>query len=576
MCAVVLLILGTLTSIEHLCGVNLHIDELVCKQNAEHIAPNLVGKMSPYTAAMQINFAISLLLLTIADKKEVATTIAQCCAFLGGVMGILAFIGYVLEAKELYAVGQSAAIAAPTAFCFITTSIGILCARPQISLMRTFTSQTETGKMLRRFVPLALIAPILVGWIRLKGERMGFYDRRTGLAIMATSSVAICELGIFWLTRKFQEIETILSQRERLLSEQAELLNLTHDAIMMTSLDGEIQFWNKGAQIMYGYSQLDAIGKKSHELLRTKSTTTLEDMKAIALETGKWEGELTHLKKNDQAITVASRWSLKRDGTGKAIGILDIHNDISATKDAEQRVSEFYSVVSHELRTPLTSLKGVFSILTGGRAGDLSERAKSLVIMGSGETERLIRLINNILDMKKIEAGKLELFLETLEPKKIIEGTVAAVASFAAQYKVELAVEIHQNDLIKGDRDRLTQVLTNLISNAVKFSDEGQTVTVLVARKDDFMRFSVIDRGPGISPRNLPKLFRMFQQVKSENHARGGTGLGLAICKSMVEQHGGKIGIDTEEGKGSTFWFEIPCAITPTNEPEKIASLKMP
>jgi signal transduction histidine kinase len=267
---------------------------------------------------------------------------------------------------------------------------------------------------------------------------------------------------------------------------------------------------------------------------------------------------------------------LKTDETGKTIGILHIHNDISATKEAEQRVSEFYSTISHELRTPLTSMKGVFSILTGGRAGDLSERAKSLVIMGSNETERLIRLINNILDMKKIEAGKLELFLEILEPKKIIEETVATVASFATQYKVDLAIEIHQNDLIKGDRDRLTQILTNLISNAVKFSDEGQTVTVLADRKNDFIRFSVVDRGPGIAPRNLPKLFRMFQQVKSDNHVKGGTGLGLAICKSMVEQHGGTIGIDTEEGKGSTFWFEIPCASVPKAESGKMASLKLP
>jgi len=311
---------------------------------------------------------------------------------------------------------------------------------------------------------------------------------------------------------------------------------------------------------MYGYLQSEALGNTMAELLQTKFSGRREDIESIALSTGKWEGELTHYTKSQEPIIVASRWSVKKNEDNEPVAILQINNDITAAKDVERQVSEFYSTVSHELRTPLTSMKGVFSLLEGGRVGELTERAKHLVTMGLSETERLIRLINDILDIKKIEAGKFELNLENIEPKQLVEQTVTAVISFAAQYKVQLTTKIDGNDLIIADKDRLIQVLTNLISNAVKFSDSGQEVVISTSGKDKAIRFSIADSGPGIDPRNLSKLFRMFQQVDTASQSRGGTGLGLAICKSLVEQHGGTIGVDSELGKGTTFWFEIPCA----------------
>ncbi len=559
-CAIALLLLGGSTAMEYIFGIDLYIDQLFFKQKQSALDLSAPGRMSPFTAVMQINYAVALLLLNSKRKDGSAITFAQGCAFVGGIVGILAFIGYLLNAKELYAVGQSTAIAAHTALGFIVIAIGILFLEPQRALMHTFTSQTRTGQILRRFVPLALCVPILVGWLRLRGQQIGLYGFEAGLAIMVTFCVASCEMGIFWITRKFQAIELVLSQREELLRQQAELLNLTNDAIMVREWNGKIIFWNKGAEIMYGYSSAEAVGKTSHELLQTKFPGELKEIQAVVLEIGRWEGELTHYTKDKEPIIVASRWSLKEDDEGKPIALLEINNDIRAAKDAEQRVNEFYSTVSHELRTPLTSIKGSFGLLEGGRAGDLSERAKHLIKVGLDETERLIRLINNILDIKKLEAGKLELNIENVEPKQIVEQTISSIAGFAMQHHVEVVADIVDNDLIKGDKDRLIQILTNLISNAIKFSDAGQKVQVVTGRKDKTIRFSVIDNGPGIDPRNVPKLFRMFEQVGSNNKPKGGTGLGLAICKQLVEQHQGSIGIDTELGKGSTFWFEIPCA----------------
>jgi PAS domain S-box-containing protein len=389
---------------------------------------------------------------------------------------------------------------------------------------------------------------------------VGLYDFQTGLALVVSCWVVSWEMGIFWMSRQFQDIELVLSEREIELSKQADLLNLTQDAIIVRDLEGKIIFWNNGANEMYGYSPEEVKGTISHELLKTKFPTDKNAIQEMILKNSKWEGELTHFTKGNQPVVVSSRWSLKRDRAGNAVEILEINNDISATKEVEERVSEFYSTVSHELRTPLTSIKGSFSLLAGGKVGELSSKGDQLVKIGLAETERLIRLINDILDIKKIEVGKFQLYVENIAPQEFIKQTILSVLGFAEQYGVNLIAEIKNNDTIEGDKDRLIQVLTNLISNAVKFSDPGEAVTIVSSKRDKYIRFSVIDKGPGIDARNVPKLFRMFQQSDSGTaQPKGGSGLGLAVCKSLVEQHGGNIGIDTEVGKGSTFWFEIPC-----------------
>ncbi len=179
--------------------------------------------------------------------------------------------------------------------------------------------------------------------------------------------------------------------------------------------------------------------------------------------------------------------------------------------------------------------------------------------MGRQECDRLVRLINDILDIRKIEAGKLELKLEGLKSGDFIEQTLEHLNSLAFEHKVTLRADTATNMEINADKDRLTQILTNLISNAIKFSPEEGEVLVRVARDNDNLRFSVMDRGVGISIANQQKLFRLFQQVDStDSRPKGGTGLGLAISKALVEQHGGRIGVDSQEGEGSTFWFTIP------------------
>jgi PAS domain S-box-containing protein len=248
------------------------------------------------------------------------------------------------------------------------------------------------------------------------------------------------------------------------------------------------------------------------------------------------------------------------DGEGKIYQICGFTHDITEKKEAERRVSEFYSTVSHELRTPLTSIRAALGLIEGGVTHPDSTETVELISIARREADRLIRLINDILDMRKMEAGKLPLKILPLAPHVVVSNTVSAMRTFAQEHDVELVTWIQEERSFIGDYDRVVQVLTNLISNAIKFSPAGSLVNVNVqASFSERIRFAVSDEGPGIPPEQYNKLFGIFQQLdQSDSRSRGGTGLGLAISKAIVERLNGVIGFDSELGKGSTFWFELP------------------
>jgi PAS domain S-box-containing protein len=240
-------------------------------------------------------------------------------------------------------------------------------------------------------------------------------------------------------------------------------------------------------------------------------------------------------------------------------GVVGIATDITERARIERLKNEFVSIVSHELRTPLTSIRGSLGLLDGGVVGDLEPRTSSLVKIALSNTERLIRLVNDILDLDKIETGKLELKSEDIEPVELANEAIAEISGFAEESGVTLVREFERACQLRGDRDRLLQVLINLLSNAIKFSKSGDTVRVeLEEIVPGTVRFSVTDEGPGIAKDQLSKLFRKFSQLdESATRSQGGSGLGLAISKAIVDAHGGVIGVESQPGVGSCFHFEI-------------------
>lgn len=234
--------------------------------------------------------------------------------------------------------------------------------------------------------------------------------------------------------------------------------------------------------------------------------------------------------------------------------------DISERKETENKVSEFYSMLSHELRTPLTSIKVALHLLEREKADSLTDRARQLIFLGRRECDRLIRLVSNLLDIERIEVGKLALYRESIDAVEVVAETIALMESLASERGIHLHSEVEGSDLfIYADKDRIIQVLTNLISNALKYSPDNSEVVVKIESGPEFIAFCVIDKGAGIDLADQSKLFERFYRVSAdEQPPTEGAGLGLAICKGIVEAHGGRIGVQSEPGKGSSFFFKIP------------------
>ncbi len=234
------------------------------------------------------------------------------------------------------------------------------------------------------------------------------------------------------------------------------------------------------------------------------------------------------------------------------------HEMVKALKEVEEMKQQFVAMVSHDLRTPLTSVCGFLELLQHGAYGSLSEQGQKRTQLAERNISRLISLINDLLDMEKLESGRLELIPENIPLEPVVIRSIEAVRVFAEQHKVNLLSD-PMDCTVYADGNRLIQVLVNLISNAVKFSPVDGNITISAKPAGDFIEVRVTDQGCGVPKSYHETIFERFRQVRATDATqKGGTGLGLAICKAIVEQHGGRIGVESEDGKGSTFWFSVP------------------
>jgi PAS domain S-box-containing protein len=325
-------------------------------------------------------------------------------------------------------------------------------------------------------------------------------------------------------------------------------------------VDGSIVAANYAFGKLFGYEGAEIIGLELKEFIAsdTREPPSVREARAKSVTPPDRPREARARRKDgstfDVEVTTRPMTYQGYDAQGIVV------RDITERKEVDRLKTEFVSVVSHELRTPLTSIRGSLGLMEGGAVGELPPKARDLIGIARQNADRLIRLINDILDLEKIEAGKIQLNIAALDPAHLVERTVAELRAMAVQYKVRVTPVIRRRDAVAGDQDRVIQVLTNLVSNALKFSPEDGEVTVTIADgAPGFMRFTVTDQGPGLSDEQRSRLFGRFVQLEAaDTRKRGGTGLGLAISRSLVEQQSGRIGVDSEPGKGSAFWFELP------------------
>jgi protein-histidine pros-kinase len=338
------------------------------------------------------------------------------------------------------------------------------------------------------------------------------------------------------------------------LQEQAELLQLARDGIFVHSFaEGRISYWNAGAEALYGWSAAEAVGTISQELLRTEFPQPLLEIKAVLAEHGFWQGELLHARKDGSRVAAASRWAAKRDAAGQISSVLELNTDISDRRELEQLQRAFVSMVAHDLRTPLASVIAFGELMRSRGAYD--PRAIEVIL---AQGRRLARLVNDLQDLWQLENGRLRVRRAHVDVAAIARAVLAEAEVLAPSHRLRLEAPAGQ---LEGmwDRDRLEQVLHNLVSNAVKYAPEGGEVVVRVEDLGRDVRVSVIDGGSGIPKDELPLLFERFYRARAARAANlRGLGLGLYIVRSLVEAHGGRIWVESELGRGSTFIFTLP------------------
>ncbi|WP_319420476.1 PAS domain S-box protein [Pleurocapsa sp. FMAR1] len=362
-------------------------------------------------------------------------------------------------------------------------------------------------------------------------------------------------------------LETIMDVSDRIeaqksLQRSEQQLRLITDAlpVLIAYIDNQqrYRYNNRTYETWYGKYRYSLQGRPIKEIVGEDNYQKMLPYVEMALagKAATFENQLISEKGN--SYWMSATYIPDFDSDGEVKGFFSMVEDITERKAIEQMKSEFISIASHEMRTPLTSIHGVIKLLCAGRLGELSESGSKMANMALRNSDRLKRLVNDILDLERMDAGKDIIEKQKCDSAELIQQAIDTTRSMAVEQGVSLESDSQSGEFL-GDRDRLVQTLTNLVGNAIKFSTADGKVSISSRLENNNVLFAVKDRGRGIPTDKLQTIFERFQQVDaSDSRKKGGTGLGLAICRHIVEQHRGKIWVESVYGEGSTFFFSLP------------------
>lgn len=431
----------------------------------------------------------------------------------------------------------------------------------------------------------------VIGSLNLYAPQPGFFDDETVELLTAVATDLSFAL-------ESMEREAQRRSAEEKLRQQAEILDQVHDSVVSTDLDGYVRSWNKGAERLFGYTEPEALGKHisfvyapdQHEFLRSQVIAPLR-------EKGVHEVEVQMRNHAGEDFYAHLSLSLLRNGHGEVTGMIGYSIDITQRKRAEEELrrvnenlehlvavrtgelaevnqqlasrneelaeasrmkSQFLAGVSHELRTPLNSIIGFSELLAEEGVGPLNPKQKRFIDHIRQAARHLLDLISEILDLSRIEAGRVELQYETFRATEALSEVLASTDPLATAKQTQVESRVDPEILVCADRVRFKQIFYNLLNNALKFTPERGRVWIEASKARDLLSFSVTDTGIGIAPEEQEAIFEEFHQGVTAAGSKEGTGLGLAITRRLVHLHGGEIRVESEPGKGSRFIFTLP------------------
>src|ERR1700733_7738311 len=412
--------------------------------------------------------------------------------------------------------------------------------------------------------------------------RFSFYVTRADIPYYLIFILFALLLTWFSAVRRRVE-QQLLESRDTLQREivertqQASLLNLTHDTIFVRDMNDIITYWNRGAAELFGWTEDQALGKHSHQLLRTDFPLPIDEVRKELLRTGRWEGELQKTKADGSRVFVASRWSLRQDEQGHPVAILETNNDISDRKHREEEIRKlnqelekktsdleasnkeleaFAYSVSHDLRAPLRHMVGFTELLQKHNASTLDEKSLRYMRIILESAKKMGTLIDDLLAFSKIGRAETRETMVNLEQlvKEVLTDIQQETGGRTIAWKIGALPNLY------GDRPMLRLVLVNLIANAVKFTRTRTRAEIEIGsleRQNDAVVVFVRDNGVGFDMKYAHKLFGVFQRLH-QTGAFEGTGIGLATVQRIIHRHGGSVWAEGKVDGGATFFFSLP------------------
>ncbi len=583
LCAAVTILLGALTLTEYGFGVDLRIDDLFAFDPAPGMLP--AGRMALATAAIFMMGGLAIVLSYASRLFRVSHALAIGASFLSLLCFATVCYGGMSDGG-LVALG-SPALGATLASCLF--SIGILALDEDHGLIAALQRPGVNGTLARRLLPAAVIAPFLLGFVRLYGQQQGLYGTEFGLAILTTSTVTILVVliwfnadSLFHMEAREAETARLLAQQNQDLARQASLIDHSHDAIFTMDSGRHIRSWNRGAQELYGYTAAEAAGQITHQFLRTTSSVNMTEVDAILAETGRWDGELVHIRRDGKTVTVESRQVLLRNEKGEVTGILEINRDITASRAIEEQlrqtqklesIGQLAAGVAHDFNNLLTVITGYANMLLVEPSLDETLHCEVEEIVAAAD--RAAEITRQLLAFSRRQV--------TVRQNIVLNDVVARMEKMVRRLigeNIEFSLGLdEERQIIYADAGQIEQVVMNLAVNARDaisgigriavetghmLVDAEYSASHLGVKPGSYAVLSVSDTGMGMTPEVKARIFEPFFTTKEKGK---GTGLGLSTVYGIVDQNSGAVVVYSEPGKGTTFKILLPVSDGPVSGP---------